>query len=56
MNNNDFERLLLSVQKPGRYTGCEINSVIKDKEKVDVRFAFCFQYSLPWSDITQSIM
>ena len=30
------------VQKPGRYTGGEPGSVYKDKEKVDVRFAFCF--------------
>ena len=30
------------VQKPGRYTGGEPGSVYKDKEKVNVRFAFCF--------------
>ena len=30
------------VQKPGRYTGGEPGSVYKDKENVDVRFAFCF--------------
>ena len=30
------------VQKPGRYTGGEPGSGDKDKEKVDVRFAFCF--------------
>ena len=42
MNNREFENLLLSVQKPGRYTGGELNSIVKDKNKVDVRFAFCF--------------
>ena len=42
MDDKEFERLLLSVQKPGRYSGGEINSVVKDKSKVDVRFAFCF--------------
>ncbi len=42
MEEKEFERLLLSVQKPGRYSGGEINSVVKDKESVDVRFAFCF--------------
>ena len=42
MDDKEFERLLLSVQKPGRYSGGEINSVVKDKNKVDVRFAFCF--------------
>ena len=40
--NKDIEQILMKVQKPGRYVGGELNSVIKDKEKVDVRFAFCF--------------
>lgn len=40
--NQELERLLLKVQKPGRYTGGEPNSVIKDKNEIDVRFAFCF--------------
>ena len=30
------------MQKPGRYTGGELNEVVKNKEEVDVRFAFCF--------------
>ncbi len=30
------------VEKPARYTGGEWGSVIKDPEKVDIRFAFCF--------------
>ena len=42
MYNRKFEELLLTVQKPGRYTGGELNSIIKDKNKDDVRFAFCF--------------
>lgn len=42
MINKDVEKLLLKVQKPGRYTGGELNAVIKDKKQVDVRFAFCF--------------
>ena len=42
MDQKEFEKLLLTVQKPGRYSGGEINSVIKDKENIDVRFAFCF--------------
>ncbi|MBQ5810680.1 MAG: TIGR03960 family B12-binding radical SAM protein, partial [Clostridia bacterium] len=37
-----LEKLLLSVQKPGRYTGGECGSIIKNKDDVDVRFAFCF--------------
>lgn len=58
MNNKDFERLLLSVQKPGRYTGGEINSVIKDKEKVEVRFAFCFPdtYEIGMSHLGMKIL
>ena len=39
---SEIERLLLKVQKPGRYTGGELNEVIKDKKDIDVRFAFCF--------------
>lgn len=42
MINKDVEKLLLKVQKPGRYVGGEMNSIIKYKNKVDVRFAFCF--------------
>ena len=58
MNEREFERLLLSVQKPGRYSGGEINSVIKDKEKVDVRFAFCFPdtYEIGMSHLGMKIL
>ncbi|MGN1467214.1 MAG: TIGR03960 family B12-binding radical SAM protein [Ruminococcus sp.] len=42
MINKDVEKLLLKVQKPGRYVGGELNAVVKNKEDVDVRFAFCF--------------
>lgn len=34
--------ILLKVEKPARYIGNEINSVIKDKKEVDIRFAMCF--------------
>lgn len=37
-----LEKILLKVQKPGRYVGGELNCVIKDKAAIDVRFAFCF--------------
>ena len=58
MKDKEFERLLLSVQKPGRYSGGEINSVIKDKEKVDVRFAFCFPdtYEIGMSHLGMKIL
>ena len=34
--------ILLNIEKPARYIGNEINSVMKDKEKVAIRFAMCF--------------
>lgn len=34
--------ILNKVQKAARYTGGELGSVIKDKDSVDIRFAFCF--------------
>jgi radical SAM family uncharacterized protein/radical SAM-linked protein len=41
MSNNDFnDQLLLSCEKPSRYTGAEVNSICK--EKADVRFALAF--------------
>ncbi len=58
MKENEFERLLLSVEKPGRYSGGEINSVIKDKSKIDVRFAFCFPdtYEIGMSHLGMKIL
>ena len=34
--------LLDKVEKPGRYTGGEWGSVVKNPSEVDIRFAFCF--------------
>lgn len=36
------DKILMSVQKPTRYTGGELNSVMKNPNEVDVRFALCF--------------
>ncbi len=36
------DEILLSIEKPARYIGGEVNSVMKDKEEVDIRFAMCF--------------
>ena len=36
------DEILLSVQQPARYIGGEVNSVMKDPGKVDIRFAMCF--------------
>ena len=34
--------ILLKIEKPARYIGNEVNSVMKKKEDIDVRFAFVF--------------
>ena len=39
---SEIERLLPKVQKPARYCGGEINSIIKDKSRIATRVAFCF--------------
>lgn len=36
------DELLLKIEKPARYIGNEVNSVMKDKSKVGIRFAMCF--------------
>ena len=33
---------LLSIEKPARYIGNEVNAVMKDKDSVAMRFAICF--------------
>ncbi len=54
----EFEKHLLKIQKPGRYTGGELNSIVKDKNKVDVRFAFCFPdtYEIGMSHLGMKIL
>ncbi|MBO5374908.1 MAG: TIGR03960 family B12-binding radical SAM protein [Clostridia bacterium] len=39
---NNLSTILKSVSKPGRYTGGEYGQIIKDKNKIKCRFAFCF--------------
>ncbi|MBP3380306.1 MAG: TIGR03960 family B12-binding radical SAM protein [Ruminococcus sp.] len=53
-----IEKHLLKVQKPSRYIGGEVGSIIKDKSKVDVRFAFCFPdtYDIGMSHIGMKIL
>lgn len=36
------DEILLKIEKPARYIGNEVNSVMKAKNEVDVRFAMCF--------------
>jgi radical SAM family uncharacterized protein len=40
--NKISDDILYKVEKPIRYTGGELNSFYKDKDEVDIRFAFCF--------------
>ncbi len=36
------DEILMAVEKPARYIGNEVNSVKKNPEDVDIRFAMCF--------------
>ena len=58
MSDKRLEPVLLDVQKPGRYVGGELNSVIKNKNEVDVRFAFCFPdtYEIGMSHLGMKIL
>ncbi len=53
-----LERILPRVQKPARYTGGEYNQIIKNKEEVDLRLAFCFPdtYEIGMSNLGMSIL
>lgn len=42
MSFTEKDKILMKVQKPTRYTGGELNSIMKDPKSVDVRFAMCF--------------
>ena len=34
--------ILMQVEKPARYIGNEVNMVVKDLDKIDIRFCMCF--------------
>ncbi len=36
------DEILLQVEKPARYIGMEINSVVKELQEIEIRFAMCF--------------
>lgn len=36
------DEILMKIEKPARYIGNEVNMIVKDTSKVDVRFAMCF--------------
>ncbi len=54
----DIKSFIAEVSKPGRYTGGETGSTIKDKAKVDLRVAFCFPdtYEIGMSNLGMRIL
>ncbi len=54
----ELSDILLKVQKPARYIGSEQGAIIKDKSKIDVRFAFCFadSYEVGMSHLGMKIL
>lgn len=52
------EKFLLQVQKPSRYAGGELGSIVKDRKNIDVRFAFCFpdNYDVGMSHLGMKIL
>lgn len=58
MIKKEVEKILQYVQKPARYSGGELNSVIKDADKVDIRYAFCFPdiYEIGMSHLGMKIL
>lgn len=40
--NKISDDILFKVEKPSRYTGGELNEIVKNPSEVDIRFAFCF--------------
>lgn len=53
-----LERILPSVEKPGRYTGGELNQIVKDWEKIEVRVALVFPdiYDIGMSNLGLAIL
>lgn len=54
----EVEKILQYVQKPARYAGGELNCVVKDAGKVDLRYAFCFPdlYEIGMSHLGMKIL
>ena len=54
----EVEKLFQYVQKPARYIGGELNAVVKDKNEVDIRYAFCFPdtYEIGMSHLGMKIL
>jgi radical SAM family uncharacterized protein len=52
------DKILSEVTKPTRYTGGELNAVIKDPKTVDIRYGFCFSdvYEIAMSHLGLKIL
>ena len=52
------DEILMKVDKAARYIGGEVNSVMKDKNNVDIRFAMCFPdvYEIGMSNLGMMIL
>ena len=52
------DEILLEVDKAARYIGGEVNSVMKDKDKIKIRFAMCFPdvYEIGMSNLGMMIL
>lgn len=58
MFSKEVEKILPSLQKPGRYVGGELNAVQKNLDTIDLRFAFCFPdtYEIGMSHLGMKIL
>jgi len=58
MIKKKVQKILTKIQKPGRYVGGELNEIIKDKNEITVRFAFCFPdvYEIGMSHLGMKIL
>lgn len=56
--NENYSSILKLVSKPGRYCGGEYGSIIKGKESIKARFAFCFpdSYEIGMSNLGVRIL
>ena len=53
-----LERILPTVQKPARYVGGEYRQIVKEKDAVRIRVAFCFPdtYEIGMSNVGMRIL
>jgi radical SAM family uncharacterized protein len=56
--NKELDRILLTIQKPGRYTGGELNQVAKDWDSIPTKVALVFPdiYDLGMSNLGLAIL